>query len=56
MAWIAIACLALGTVCIVRGAAIVAVGSAGRFRGDPAASLIVGFGLALAGQLLLTRS
>jgi hypothetical protein len=56
MVWLAIPCLALGTACILRGAVIVAVGSAGRFRGDPAASLIVGFGIAAVGQLLLARS
>lgn len=56
MVWIAISCLVLGTACIVRGAAIVAVGSTGRFRGDPAASLMVGFGLAAVGQLFLAWS
>ena len=56
MIWLAISCLALGTACIIRGAAIVAAGSAGRFRGDPAASLIVGFAIAAVGQLLLARS
>ncbi|WP_182481338.1 hypothetical protein [Nocardioides immobilis] len=56
MVWIAVTCLALGTVGIVRGAIIVAVGSAGRFRGDAAASLIVGFALALTGQLLLVAA
>lgn len=56
MVWIAILCLVLGTACIVRGAAIVTLGSVGRFRGDPAVSLMVGFGLAAIGQFLLARS
>lgn len=55
MIWIAISCLALGTFGILRGVVIVAAGSAGRFRGDAAASLTVGFALALTGQFLLQR-
>jgi hypothetical protein len=53
--WIAISCLALGALGILRGAVIVAVGSRGRFRGDAAASLIAGFALALTGQFLLQQ-
>lgn len=55
MIWIGISCLALGTFSILRGAVIVAAGSAGRFRGDAAVSLIVGFALALTGQFVLVH-
>ena len=53
--WVPVICLAVGTLLMLRSAVIVGAKSAGRFRGDPLVSLVVGFALLLFGQYLLAR-
>lgn len=53
--WVPVMCLAVGTLLMLRSVIIVAAKSAGRFRGDPLVSLVVGFALILFGQYLLAR-
>ncbi len=50
---VAIVVMALGLVGVLRAAAIVSTGGAGRFPLDPWVSISLGFGLILLGQLLL---
>lgn len=53
--WIPVACMAIGTVTVLRAAFIVAIKSTGRFRGDPFLTLVAGFLLVYLGQYLLAR-
>lgn len=50
--WVAILCMVVGMVGILRGALIVAVGGDGRFRFDASISLVAGFSLVILGQYL----
>ena len=51
--WMPVACMAIGTVTVLRAAFIVATKSTGRFRGDPFVTLVIGFVLVYLGQYLL---
>ena len=53
--WIPVACMAIGTVTVLRAAFIVATKSTGRFRGDPLLTLIAGFLMIYLGPYLLAR-
>ena len=53
-AGLAVVLLALGLVGMLRAVAIVATGGEGRFRFDPVVSIVLGFGLILLGQALLS--
>lgn len=51
---LAILPMALGLIFVLRAVAIVATGERGRFPFDPGISILVGFGLILLGQALLS--
>jgi len=53
-AGLAVVLLALGLVGMLRAVVIVATGGEGRFRFDPVVSIVLGFGLILLGQALLS--
>ena len=55
-AWVAILCMVVGTLGVLRGVVIVAGGGHGRFRFDASASLIAGFSLMLLGQYLFDQA
>lgn len=50
---LAVILLTLGVTIVLRAVAIIASGGMGRFRSDPAVSVVAGFALILLGQWLL---
>lgn len=47
--------MAVGIIAVLRATAIVATKGDGRFRGDLIVTIVLGFGLLVAGQYLLQR-
>lgn len=53
--WLPVLLMVLGVILILRATAIVVSKGVGRFRADPLATMVLGFGLVLLAQYLLDR-